>query len=137
MDNSNSWAYDIEMTTYSIVKSISEPKLVEKYPNIYFTPKSKSTKTPTFPTVYIHMISAKEEGKTLDGQSINALSTTFQVDVTTNKDESEARYVMSVISEVFKELRFGIRDFPSLEYGDTNKSTARFQRIIGANEKLI
>lgn len=133
----NLWAYDIEMTVYSIVKSIAQPKLIEKYPNVYFTTKSKSTKTPTFPTVYIHLLSAKEEGKTIDGKSINALSVTFQVDVTTNKDESEARHVMSIISEAFKDLRFGVKDFPSLEYGDTNKSTARFQRIIGANEKLI
>lgn len=133
----NFWAYDIEMTVYSIVKSIAQPKLIEKYPNVYFTTKSKSTKTPTFPTVYIHLLSAKEEGKTIDGKSINALSVTFQVDVITNKDESEARHVMSIISEAFKDLRFGVKDFPSLEYGDTNKSTARFQRIIGANEKLI
>lgn len=133
----NLWAYDIEMTVYSIVKSIAQPKLIEKYPNVYYTTKSKSTKTPTFPTVYIHLLSAKEEGKTIDGKSINALSVTFQVDVTTNKDESEARHVMSIISEAFKDLRFGVKDFPSLEYGDTNKSTARFQRIIGANEKLI
>ena len=133
----NLWAYDIEMTVYSIVKSIAQPKLIEKYPNVYFTTKSKSTKTPTFPTVYIHLLSAKEEGKTIDGKSINALSVTFQVDVITNKDESEARHVMSIISEAFKDLRFGVKDFPSLEYGDTNKSTARFQRIIGANEKLI
>lgn len=133
----NLWAYDIEMTVYSIVKSIAQPKLIEKYPNVYFTTKSKSTKTPTFPTVYIHLLLAKEEGKTIDGKSINALSVTFQVDVITNKDESEARHVMSIISEAFKDLRFGVKDFPSLEYGETNKSTARFQRIIGANEKLI
>lgn len=133
----NMWAYDIEMSVYSIVKAIAKPKLIEKYPKIYFTQKSKSTKTPTFPTVYIHLLSATEEGKTIDGQSINALSVTFQVDVITNKDESEARYVMSVVSEVFKKLRFGIKGFPSLEFGDTNKSTARFQRIIGANEKLV
>ena len=48
----NMWAYDIEMSVYSIVKAIAQPKLIGKYPNIYFTPKSKSTKTPTFPTVY-------------------------------------------------------------------------------------
>ena len=112
----NMWAYDIEMSVYSIVKAIAQPNLIGKYPNIYFTPKSKSTKTPTFPTVYIHLLSATEEGKTIDGQSINALSVTF---------------------EVFKKLRFGIKGFPTLEYGDTNKSTARFQRIIGANEKLV
>lgn len=133
----NMWAYDIEMSVYSIVKAIAKPKLIEKYPKIYFTQKSKSTKTPTFPTVYIHLLPPTEEGKTIDGQSINALSVTFQVDVITNKDESEARYVMSVVSEVFKKLRFGIKGFPSLEFGDTNKSTARFQRIIGANEKLV
>ena len=138
MASENSWAYDIETTIYSIVKSKTYSEIQKKYPSLLFTDKGQSDSSPVFPTVYIHMLAPSEQGRTIDGQAINGLLVTVQVDVTTNTSGSDARWVMSKIAEVFKELRFNGQSMPELTYTDKiYRSTARFRRVIGANDRLL
>ena len=138
MASENSWAYDIETTIYSIVKSKTYSEIQKKYPSLLFTDKGQSDSSPVFPTVYIHMLAPSEQGRTIDGQAINGLLVTVQVDVTTNTSGSDARWVMSKIAEAFKELRFNGQSMPELTYTDKiYRSTARFRRVIGANDRLL
>ena len=138
MASENSWAYDIETTIYSIVKSKTYSEIQKKYPSLLFTDKGQSDSSPVFPTVYIHMLPPTEQGRTIDGQAINGLLVTVQVDVTTNTSGSDARWVMSKIAEAFKELRFNGQSMPELTYTDKiYRSTARFRRVIGANDRLL
>lgn len=138
MASENSWAYDIETTIYSIVKSKTYSAIQKKYHNLLFTDKGQSDSSPTFPTVYIHMLAPTEQGRTIDGQSINGLLVTAQVDVTTNTSGSDARWVMSKVAEAFKELRFEAKPMPELTYSDKiYRSAARFRRVIGANDRLL
>ena len=94
MASENSWAYDIETTIYSIVKSKTYSEIQKKYPSLLFTDKGQSDSSPVFPTVYIHMLAPTEQGRTIDGQAINGLLVSVQVDVTTNTSGSDARWVM-------------------------------------------
>ena len=138
MASENSWAYDIETTIYSIVKSKTYSEIQKKYPSLLFTDKGQSDSSPVFPTVYIHMLAPSEQGRTIDGQAINGLLVTVQADVTTNTSGSDARWVMSKVAEAFKELRFEAKPLPERTY--TNKiyrSTTRFRRVIGANDRLL
>ena len=138
MASENSWAYDIEGTVYSIVKAKTYSAIKKKYPNLLFTDKGQSDSSPTFPTVYIHMLAPTEQGRTIDGQSINGLLVTVQVDVTTNTSSSDVRWVMSEIAETFKEMRFEAKPMPETTYSDKiYRSTARFRRVIGANDRLL
>lgn len=138
MASENAWAYDIESTIYSIVKAKTYLAIKKKYPNLLFTDKGQSDSSPTFPTVYIHMLAPTEQGRTIDGQSINGLLVTFQVDVTTNTSSSDVRWVMSEIAEVFKAMRFEAKPMPETTYADKiYRSTARFRRVIGANDRLL
>ena len=74
---------------------------------------------------------------TLDGQDINGVLETIQVDVTTNTDPSDAREVMSVVADIFKKMRFKVNQMPELDFGEeVYRSTARFQRVVGANDTL-
>lgn len=138
MASENSWAYDIESTIYSIIKAKTYSTIKKKYPNLLFTDKGQSDSPPAFPTVYIHMLPPLEQGQTLDGQTINGLLVTLQVDITTNTSSSDVRWVMAKVAEAFKELRFEAKPMPELTYSDKiYRSTARFRRVIGANDRLL
>lgn len=138
MASENSWAYDIESTIYSIIKAKTYSTIKKKYPNLLFTDKGQSDSPPAFPTVYIHMLAPTEQGQTLDGQTINGLLVTLQVDITTNASSSDVRWVMAKVAEAFKELRFEAKPMPELTYSDKiYRSTARFRRVIGANDRLL
>ena len=102
----NTWAYLIGKKVYSTVSYKAEKILKDDYPNIKITDNGKASSKPKFPTVYIHELPGQEIGQTLDGQDINGVLETIQVDVTTNTDPSDAREVMSVVADIFKKMRF-------------------------------
>lgn len=138
MANANDWATDLESTVVALVKAKSLPQLQKKYSKIRITDEGENNGSAVFPTVYIHLLSPTEQGQTLDGQTINALLATFQVDVTTNTSKSDCRKVMATVMNVFKEMRFQGKSLP--ETSINNKiyhSVARFSRVIGANDRLI
>lgn len=138
MANANDWATDLESTVVALVKAKSLPQLQKKYSKVRITDEGESSGSAVFPTVYIHLLSPTEQGQTLDGQTINALLATFQVDVTTNTSKSDCRKVMATAMNVFKEMRFQGKSLP--ETSINNKiyhSVARFSRVIGANDRLI
>ena len=138
MANANDWATDLESTVVALVKAKSLLQLQKKYPKVKITDEGESSGLAVFPTVYIHLLSPVEQGQTLDGQTINALLATFQVDVTTNSCKSDCRKVMATVMNVFKEMRFQGKSLP--ETSINNKiyhSVARFNRVIGANDRLM
>ena len=138
MASESEWAIDIESTVVALVKNKALPRLQETYPKIRITDEGESDGPAVFPTVYIHLLSAVEQGQTLDGQTINALLATFQVDVTTNTSKSDCRKVMAVIADTFKTMRFQGNAMPEFSISNkVHKSTARFRRLIGANDRLL
>lgn len=138
MANANDWAIDLEGTVVALVKAKTLKTLQKTYPKVRITDEGVSDSTAVFPTVYIHLLPAVEQGQTLDGQTINALFATFQVDVTTNTSKSDCRKVMATVMNVFKKMRFQGKSLP--ETSINNKiyhSVARFSRVIGANDRLM
>lgn len=137
MASENQWAFDLETKIFSVIKSRAEGKIKVKYPNAYVTNISKTTTKATFPTVYIHELPGAEIGADLEGISMNGIRETFQVDVTTNTSQSDAKRVMAIVADEFKQMRFQITAMPEFgDTGDTYRSTARFSRVIGANDIL-
>lgn len=138
MANANDWAIDLENTVTALVKSTTLTQLKKKYPKIVITNEGGNSGQAVFPTVYIHLLSAVEQGQTLDGQTINALLATFQVDVTTNTSKPDCRKVMAVITDAFKTMRFQGTSMPEFSISNkVHKSTARFRRMIAANDRLL
>lgn len=97
-----------------------------------------SSGTPAvFPFVYVQTLPASEQGRDLQGTSVNGALFSFQVDVYSNKTQAEARNVMSEITKVMKTMGFEINSMPSFESTqDVHRMTARFRRIIGASDTL-
>jgi hypothetical protein len=138
MASENQWAIDLEGTVVALVKTKALTQLKKKYPKIVITNEGENSGQAAFPTVYIHLLPAVEQGQTLDGQTVNALLATFQVDVTTNTSKSDCRKVMAVITDTFKTMRFQGNAMPEFSISNkVHKSTARFRRMIAANDRLM
>lgn len=138
MANANDWATDLENTVTALVKAKTLTQLKKAYPKIVITNEGENSGQAIFPTVYIHLLPAAEQGQTLDGQTINALLATFQVDVTTNTSKSDCRKVTATVMNVFKEMRFQGKPMPEFSISNkVHKSTARFRRMIAANDRLM
>lgn len=137
MANANDWATDLENTVTALVKAKTLTQLKKTYPKIVITNEGESSGQAVFPTAYIHLLPAVEQGQTIDGQTINGLLATFQVDVTANTNKSDCRKVTAVITDAFKTMRFQ-GTMPEFSISNkVHKSTARFRRMIAANDRLL
>lgn len=138
MANANDWAIELESTVTALVKAKTLTQLKKTYPKIVITNEGENSGQAVFPTIYIHLLPAVEQGQTLDGQGINALLATFQVDITTNTSKADCRKVMATITDVFKTMRFSGTSMPETSVSNKiHRSTARFRRIVAANDRLL
>ena len=139
----NTWAYEIETKVLGIIKSYAIPRLKKldifkttRFTNAVTNEESRLSGT-IFPTIYVHELPGLEQGKDLEGQSINAVLETFQIDCITNTKQSDAKQIMRVVADVMKELRFEIVSMPEFKSQDkVYRSTARFRRVIGRNDRI-
>ena len=97
-----------------------------------------SSDTPAvFPFVYFKTLPAIEQGRDLQGTSVNGALFAFQIDVYSNKNQSEARNVMSEIMLLMKTMAFEVNLMPSYESTqDVHRMTARFRRSFDKNDHL-
>ena len=139
----NTWAYEIETKVLGLINSYAIPRLKKldifkttRFTNAVTNEESRLSGT-IFPTIYVHELAGVEQGKDLDGQSINAVLETFQIDCITNTKQSDAKQIMRVVADVMKELRFEIVSMPEFKSQDNvYRSTARFRRVIGRNDRI-
>lgn len=134
----NSWAFDLETKIFSIIKLKTESKLKEKYPDIFYTntdsPKDVITH---FPTVYIHELPGSERSKTTEGDSVESVMYSMQIEVTSKRSQKETKVVLSHISEVLKSMGFSISSFPEANNGSMYyRSVMRASRLIGRSETM-
>lgn len=97
-----------------------------------------SSDTPAvFPFVYFKALPASEQGRDLQGTSVNGALFGFQIDVYSNKTQNEARKVMSEITKAMKTMGFEINSMPGFEdTKDVHRMTARFRRMFGTDDTL-
>lgn len=132
------WTSDITSIVFTRIKAIGNKKLKTKYPNINFTTSSESSTTPKFPTVYVKRLQGAERGQDLEGTSVNATICSFQIEVTTNTNDTEAQEVADVVCSVMKAMRFQILGEPFADntQNGVSRNVARYQRIIGYGDIL-
>lgn len=139
----NTWAYEIETKIIGLINSYAIPRLKKlddfksmKFTNAVTNEESRLAGT-IFPTIYVHELGGVERGRDLEGQSINAVLETIQIDCIINTKQSHAKKIMSVVADVMKELRFEITSMPTFNSQEkVYRSTARFRRTVGRNDKL-
>ena len=144
MEIDNLWVFDNETKIISKLNSFAIPALKQNFTNMKFQQgititnlKSRLTGT-IFPTIYVHEMSGTEKGQTIDGQSINAVTATYQVDVIVNTQQSDAKKILAIVANVFKRMRFEVISMPEFDSEEKiYRSTARFRRLIAANDRLL
>lgn len=144
MEIDNLWVFDNETRIISNLNSFAIPVLKQNFTNMKFQEgititnlKSRLTGT-IFPTIYVHEMSGTEKGQTIDGQTINAVADTYQVDVIVNTQQSDAKKILAIVASVFKRMRFEVISMPEFDSEEKiYRSTARFRRLIAANDRLL
>lgn len=135
----NNWTFDIQTTIYSRVKAICEAKLKRNYPDITVTMDSHIPTTPKFPNVYIHFLAPVEIGNDLNGQDVNAMYLTAQIEVTVTDAQGMivANEVSKVVAECMKEMRFSATLPEFVDTDSEYRTVSRYARTIGNAETLF
>lgn len=96
----------LESQVITRIKTQFSKKLKDRYPNLKFTNSDRADTVPKFPTVYIHEMTGAETGEDLQGDTINAVWSSFQIEVTTNTKMNDAKEVMNEVVRIMKTMRF-------------------------------
>lgn len=133
------WVMYLQSQIFTRIKNEFSSKLKTKYKmtNSNFSTVGSSDTPAVFPFVYLQMLPALEQGRDLEGTSINAGLFTFQIDVTDNKSQARAKEVAFEILRIMKGMGFEVTSMPSFENTtDTHRSTARYRRLIGSGDSI-
>lgn len=126
---------DIENIVFSRIKNEFSATLKSKYKDLNFTTSNRTSSTPKFPTVYVHMMLSAEQGQTLENQSINAVMATFRIEVDANDKQSTAREVADECLRIMKKMRFNVTGMPYLDnQPDVYRVISTYRRMIGVND---
>ena len=134
------WVIDKPTQIFTILKNEFSPAIKSKHNMTAqsFTDVATTSTTAVFPKVYFKTISGTEQGKTFN-EGINAALFTFQVDVTDNSTlQTTAKEIMSEVVRIMHSLGFEVTAMPNFENNvdGVHRMTARFRRLIGANEPI-
>ena len=132
------WVNDIQTAVFSRIQSRTTAQFKKRFPNIFFTKSARVNKDASFPTIYVKKLQGAERGQTLEGTSINATLSSFQIEVTDNgENDSVANEIAWFICGVMKSMRYQMVGEPITEETDqTFRVIARYQRIVGFNDIL-
>lgn len=135
----SNWVLDRQTTIYSKAKAMLNAELKSKYPDLFITDNGEVVSNAKFPSIYINFLQPTERGRDLEGDVINAIYLTVevQVSVTSAQGLKVAREVSYAVVDVFKSMRFDAT-MPDFENdGDgTKRMIARYARIIGYNDSI-
>lgn len=127
----------LESQILTRIKTQFPEKVKTKYPDLNFTTSDRSSTNPKFPTVYVHEMGGSETANDMENTEVNAVISSFQIEVTTNTKQSDAKTVMDEIVKIMKKMRFSIIAMPEFQNTDsTYRSVARFRRKIAEDDVL-
>lgn len=130
---------DIELRVFSRIKNKCPISILSDFPDITFTTSDKVPQEPKFPNIYIHQMETTEIAEDLERTTINAIDCTFQINVTVDTTQSDARRVMTeVVLNTMKTMRFHVVTMPFFQSTANNTvlMIARFSRTIASGDVL-
>lgn len=131
-----SWIMDLETTLVTIIKNEFPSSLKDKNPNILFTSVNQSSDSPVFPTVYISMLPMSERGRDTEGDHINSVYATLQVDVTSNKSKRNASEIADAIIDILTKHRFSVTTPRIVANNKRYSGSIRATKLIGSNDRI-
>lgn len=138
---SDTWYSDIESTIYTLLEYQLVDKSNAPYPKLNCTTSSRVESIDNisdFPTLYIHLLPPTETGNDLFNQDVVAIRATIELQVFSDKSESECRKIITSCIKEMKKLRFNVSLFPDPQTADKKYyAIARFNRIIASGDSEI
>lgn len=139
----NTWAYEIETRILGLLNGYAVPRIKKikdfeetNFSNAVTNEESRLSGT-IFPTIYVKELPAIEKERDLEGNTINAVLSTFQIDCIINTSQSQAKKMAQIVSEIMKELQFEVTAMPSFNSKEkVYRSTARYRRTITKKDRL-
>lgn len=128
----------LEPQVFSRIKYQFPASVKANFPNLDFTTDGNQTNNITkFPQVYVHSMGGIETSKDLERTRINGMQATFQVDVTDNVSQANARTVINEVVKIMKGMMFEVSTMPMpSDYGGVYRYVARFRRNIDEDDIL-
>ena len=133
------WTDRISSVVFTRIKNELSSSLKTKYKmtSSNFSTVGSSDTPAVFPFVYVQLLPSAETGQDLEGATINAGLFTFQIEVTDNQKQNNAKEIMSEVKRIMKSMRFTVQCTPTLEdTKDTHRAIMRCNRIIGSCDIL-
>lgn len=130
------WTKIIQPKVFTAIKTKVSEKIQTKYPNIYFTTSDKTLTNPRFPTVYLKKLQGTEQGETME-KDLNAIVSSFQVEVTDNANEANCIEIADLVMDVMNDMGYSVLGDSVQDNTDSvYRNIARYQRTI-AKEDVI
>lgn len=124
------WTKIIQPKVFTAIKTKVSEKIQTKYPNIYFTTSDKTLTNPRFPTVYLKKLQGTEQGETME-KDLNAIVSSFQVEVTDNANEANCIEVADLVMDVMNDMGYSVLGDSVQDNTDSvYRNIARYQRTI-------
>ena len=102
------WDMMIPLMVFTRIKQNFSQTIKDKYnmTDKNFSTVGSSDTPAVFPFVYVQTLPGTEQAVDMQGISVNAVTFAFQIDVYSNKTQTEARNVMSEVRRIMKEIGF-------------------------------
>ena len=133
------WTDRISSVVFTRIKNEFSSTIKKNYKmkDENFSTVGSSDNPAVFPFVYIQLLPSAERGQDIEGNTINAGLFTFQIEVTDNQKQNNAKEIMSEVKRIMKSMRFTVQCTPTLEdTKDTHRAIMRCNRIIGSCDIL-
>lgn len=133
------WINNIPSIVFTKMKLYTNDILTERYQSKYsglnFTANTISKGEPKFPTVLFRKLQGQESGSDLDGEDVNAVISSIQIDVTTITSQTDAQNIADAVMEAMKKMRYRIvGDMFSDNDATKYRIVMRFNRLIGHDD---
>lgn len=138
---SETWYSEIESTVFTLLQYVLVEKIDAPFSTLNCTTSSQNESLENvddFPALYVHLLPAIEMGQELATIDVVAVRATFELQVFSDKSESECREIMNACILEMKKLHFNISMFPDPQTQDKKYfAIARFTRVIGGGDSDI
>lgn len=131
------WFSKIEGKVITQVQYMLQSRAEAPYPTLKVTSVNQASTPAVFPTMYIHELEPVERGQDLDNVTLNAVLHTMEIQVWTDKGQSECRGILAATINEMKRLRYNIVMFPTIKTDSgISWGVIRARRVVGANDIL-
>lgn len=136
---SDVWYSEIESTIFTNLSYLLVEKEDAPYKDLNCTTSNQNiSDIDVFPALYVHMLPPIETGNDLYNKDVPAISATFELQVFSDKSESECRKIMTSCIKLMKDMMFNVSMFPDPQaYNKKYYAIARFSRIIASGDRDI